>query len=186
MSPVLPAAGSRVPITPVELISPSARKAATMLTPCSIPVQRLLSEQDDAHERKERRKSRLLEMQRNNMTSPATPSDRCADADLPKMLMPFNCSSCIYSYICIRMFFSHIFHHFIQLILKKQNNEFKWKMSICLGVSYKENVNRDAKGKIVAFKYQEERQNWSSEICNNFFNFKSMLWSPICHFKIRK
>ncbi len=74
-----PGSGSRVPATPQEqYLSPSTRRNLPLTTPQTTSSSLPLADQnDDEAERKERRRSRVLELQRRNISSPATPpSDR--------------------------------------------------------------------------------------------------------------
>ena len=81
---VTPAAafvGSRLPTTPVELVSPSTRRIAAIIGPsmsstASSSLMALKPDNDDEKERKARRRSRILEIQRRNFNSPATPTDK--------------------------------------------------------------------------------------------------------------
>lgn len=79
-TPTHPGSVSRVPTIPTEYISPSTRRHATLTH--SPLLAGITNENDDEAEKRARRRSKVMEMQRTNLNSPGTPSDRRRSAPL--------------------------------------------------------------------------------------------------------
>ena len=63
--------------TPQNYISPSIRKHIGITSPATFITPEVVN--DDEKERRDRRRSKVLELQRRHLQSPATPSDRYTD-----------------------------------------------------------------------------------------------------------
>ena len=74
LSPIIttPNVPQRTPSNSQSYISPSTSRHAGISSPATL----LMAEQDDEKEKRARRRSRVMDLQRKNMGSPSSPADR--------------------------------------------------------------------------------------------------------------